>query len=88
MVHELSEETSAAIGRILPRLCRAVMKASGADAYNVICNVGEPAGQVVMHVHFHVIPRNEGDAFGFNWPGGSYPPGRMEELADAVRKEL
>jgi histidine triad (HIT) family protein len=25
--------------------------------YNIACNRGEPAGQVVFHLHFHVIPR-------------------------------
>ena len=29
--------------------------------YNIGINVGEPAGQTVMHVHMHLIPRYEGD---------------------------
>ncbi|MDI9403611.1 MAG: HIT domain-containing protein, partial [Limnohabitans sp.] len=32
-LHELSDESAAAIGRVLPRLARAVMHASGATAY-------------------------------------------------------
>src|SRR5204863_9255125 len=32
---QLSDESAAAIGRVLPRLCRAIMKATGATAYNV-----------------------------------------------------
>ncbi len=31
------------------------------DAYNVGFNSGEAAGQTVMHVHVHVIPRFRGD---------------------------
>jgi len=31
------------------------------DGYNVGVNVGEPAGQTVMHVHIHLIPRYTGD---------------------------
>lgn len=31
------------------------------DAYNVGINCGEPAGQTVMHVHVHLIPRYKGD---------------------------
>jgi len=42
----------------------------------------------VQHVHFHIIPRRSGDAFHFNWPAGSYPPGRMDELVTAIRKNL
>jgi diadenosine tetraphosphate (Ap4A) HIT family hydrolase len=32
------------------------------DGYNFGVNIGEPAGQAVMHVHFHLIPRYRGDA--------------------------
>ena len=31
------------------------------DGFNIIMNNLEPAGQLVMHAHIHVIPRNEGD---------------------------
>lgn len=31
------------------------------DAYNIGVNVGEDAGQTIMHVHMHLIPRYHGD---------------------------
>lgn len=31
------------------------------DGYNIGVNIGEAAGQTVMHCHIHVIPRYEGD---------------------------
>jgi diadenosine tetraphosphate (Ap4A) HIT family hydrolase len=31
------------------------------DGYNIGVNVGEPAGQTVMHCHIHIIPRYIGD---------------------------
>jgi len=31
------------------------------DGYNVGMNLGEAAGQTVMHLHLHVIPRFQGD---------------------------
>jgi len=54
---ELSDDSAAAIGRVLPRLCRAVQEATGVEHSNVIQNNGAPAGQAVFHVHFHIIPR-------------------------------
>jgi diadenosine tetraphosphate (Ap4A) HIT family hydrolase len=32
------------------------------DGYNIGVNIGEAAGQVIMHLHFHVIPRYRGDS--------------------------
>ena len=33
------------------------------DGFNLLMNNLQVAGQVVMHAHIHVIPRNEGDGF-------------------------
>lgn len=54
---QLSDASSAAIGRVLPRICRAVMQATGCRAYNLLQNNGSEAHQAVFHVHFHVIPK-------------------------------
>lgn len=70
-LHELDDEAAAAIGRVLPRLCRAVMAATGAEAYNILQNNGTTAHQVVMHVHFHIIPRLGDAGLGIGWRPGS-----------------
>ncbi|MFH1681624.1 MAG: HIT family protein [Candidatus Eisenbacteria bacterium] len=64
----LSDESAAAVGRILPRLSRAVVKATGAASYNILQNNGRAAHQFVMHVHFHIIPKHEdGSGLGIVW---------------------
>jgi histidine triad (HIT) family protein len=67
----LSAESAAALGRVLPRLCRAVMEATGATAYNVLQNNGAAAHQAVMHVHFHIIPKTADGGLGVGWPASS-----------------
>jgi histidine triad (HIT) family protein len=66
---ELSDESAAALGRVLPRLCRAVVQVSGCGDYNILQNNGAPAHQAVFHVHFHIIPKPAADAgLGVVWP--------------------
>ena len=87
-LEEMPPEAVVAITRHLPFLGRAVMKATGSTAYNVLENNGPEAGQAVPHVHFHVIPRVQGDGVFDHWPSGKYPEGKMEAIASAIRKNL
>jgi histidine triad (HIT) family protein len=87
-LHQLSDESAAAIGRALPRLCRAVVQATGATAYNVLQNNGPAAHQVVMHVHFHIIPKFGAKGLGIGWPAGQLAESDARELVDRMRKAL
>lgn len=85
---ELNAETAGAVLRHLPALAGALRKATGCEGLNVLQNNGQLAGQVVPHVHFHLLPRSRGDGFDYTWPAGQSPPGRLDELAEAVRQVL
>jgi histidine triad (HIT) family protein len=87
-LHQLSDEASAALGRVLPRLCRAVVRATGASAYNVLQNNGAEAHQAVMHVHFHIIPKFGGDGLGIDWPARKLADSAARELQEKIRREL
>ncbi len=87
-LHELSDDAAAALGRALPRLCRAVMEATGASAYNILQNNGRAAHQEVMHVHFHIIPRLDDAGLGISWKPGSLDDTRAEELVATMRRAL
>lgn len=65
----LSDEAAAALGRVLPRICRAVIAATGVREYNVLENNGTGAHQAIPHVHFHIIPKpNAREGLGVGWP--------------------
>ena len=85
---EMSASLVAAVTAHLPRLVAAVTSVAGAEGCNVLQNNGRASGQVVPHVHFHVIPRRSGDALGYRWPAGSYPAGRAEQVHAALKQAL
>lgn len=87
-LHALSDEAAAAIGRVLPRLCRAVMKATGASAYNVLQNNGAAAHQQVMHVHFHIIPKLDERGLGLRWNAGKLDKAEGERMARVIQEHL
>ncbi|MCW5769730.1 MAG: HIT family protein [Phycisphaeraceae bacterium] len=89
----LSDESAAALGRVLPRLCRAVMKATGATAYNVLQNNGADAHQAVFHVHFHIIPKfparpSGASGLGIAWNSGKLEPEAAKSLAASISSSI
>ena len=79
---KLSDDSAAAIGRALPRICRAVLTATGAKAFNVLQNNGLSAHQAVFHVHFHIIPKySDGSGLGIDWAARKLDPSAAKDLA-------
>jgi histidine triad (HIT) family protein len=86
---QLSEASAAAVGRVLPKIARAVMAATGATAYNVLQNNGAAAHQAVFHVHFHIIPKPaDGGGLGIGWPAGTLEPAAASALAARIAAAL
>jgi histidine triad (HIT) family protein len=67
----LSDDAAAAVGRVLPRIARAVLAATGTADWNLLQNNGAAAHQAVLHVHFHIIPKHaDGSGLGIGWKSG------------------
>lgn len=69
---DLPEQEYEGFLRALARVCRRMDRLS--DHYNVSLNQGSLAGQIVFHMHFHVIPR-----YGEGTPQWGRPRGRLAE---------
>lgn len=83
----LSDDSAAAIGRVLPRLCRALQAATGTREYNVLQNNGRLAHQAVDHVHFHIIPKpSDAQGLGVKWPSSPLDHDAAKVLAARVRE--
>ena len=87
-LEQLSDDSAAALGRALPRICRAVIAATGVREFNVLENNGRGAHQMVAHVHFHIIPKpNPQEGLGVGWPAGKIGTD-AEALATRIKAAL
>jgi histidine triad (HIT) family protein len=86
---QLSDESAAAVGRVLPRICRAVITVTGVSQYNVLENNGTAAHQAIAHVHFHIIPKpNAVQGLGIGWPQQAFDHKAGAQLAARLREAL
>ncbi len=97
LISQVPEEEAAAMGRIVPGLSKAIMQATGALSWNLLQNNGGTAGQVVGHVHLHIIPRPAGDSrdeaikgngLPFKWPAGEVDHAEAGKLAEQIKDSL
>jgi histidine triad (HIT) family protein len=84
----LSEESAAALGRALPKICRAIIKVTGATNYNLIQNNGEAAGQTIHHLHFHIVPRYPDSIHSFVWKTNPIDHVDANNIAEAIFLEI
>jgi histidine triad (HIT) family protein len=87
-VHSCPPELLGEIATRLGKIAGAVASATGADGYNVLCNNGRAAGQIVDHLHFHIIPRRPGDDVFTQWPSYKYAQGKAEALAAKIKSKM
>jgi histidine triad (HIT) family protein len=88
-IYEIPEELLAEMAGVVKRVCVAVKKTVDANGIKVIQLNGRAAGQVVMHIHFHVIPTvsRAGTVMGHR---GRLTPERkdLDETAQRIRENL
>ena len=87
-LHDCPPDILGSVASCLGTIAGAVVAAMNADGYNVLCNNGRAAGQLIEHVHFHIIPRNLGNGVFDRWPAYKYPEGKIEAIAAAIRKKI
>lgn len=66
-IFDVDEATLAATMRAVRNIAPAVRDAVGARGVHINSNHGAAAGQIVFHLHFHIIPRHDRSEFSF-WP--------------------
>lgn len=70
------------------RVTRAVRAALKPDGIVVTQFNGSTAGQTIYHLHFHIIPRWEGQTLGRHGEGGMADPNELKALADQIAGQI
>jgi histidine triad (HIT) family protein len=87
-IMEMPAGEVAALFKPVAALAAAVKTAVGAEGLNVLQNNGPTAGQVVPHLHIHLIPRWPDDGLGFRWPAREADVAVLAKQAEAIRALL
>ena len=87
-LYELNDAQAGALLRTAARVARAIRDAYQPQGLSVYQANGKPAGQTVLHLHVHLVPRYENDGMALTWPVKNPPRERLEEYAAKIRAEL
>ncbi|AND79843.1 HIT family protein [Streptococcus pantholopis] len=86
---EMDEGLAQTVFARLPKLARALQKATKAGGMNIINNNEEIAGQTVFHAHIHLIPRySTDDGLEIHFTAHDSDSSALNSLADDIRSEV
>ena len=84
---DLPDDVLAEIAKAAKKVSKAVVRATGADGFNIGQNNGEAAGQAVFHFHMHIIPRFNNDGLKA-WPHQKLPEEDMKQIQEDIKNSL
>lgn len=83
-IEEADEQILCQIMKVVKKIGLSLKKNLAALGYNAQVNNDPAAGQVVPHLHFHVIPRLENDGLKL-WPQKPYQLGQAEVVLNQIK---
>ena len=87
-IFALDEAQAAALFIAAARVARAIRGAFEPQGLSVYQANGAAAGQTVLHLHIHLVPRYEGDGMALTWPVKNPPREKLAEYAQKIRAKL
>jgi histidine triad (HIT) family protein len=88
-IYEISEDETAYLFKIVKQVALAVRESVDAEGIRIVQNNGKAAGQVVFHLHVHVIPMKPQEGFShgkaYRSPSNSRNVDELEMDAQKIR---
>ncbi|MBN1941646.1 MAG: HIT family protein [Candidatus Diapherotrites archaeon] len=85
---EMNEEDLKDLILAVKKVAKAVVASAGAQGFNVIQSNHKIAGQVIPHVHFHIIPRKASDELSFAWKHIELDKEEIAAFGERVKENL
>jgi len=86
-IFDADDATLAAVMRTIRIVAPAVRDGVSAKGVHINSNHEAEAGQIVFHLHFHIIPRHTREEFEF-WPKLATAPTELAQVGEKIRAEL
>lgn len=86
-IYDCPPELTAHLMAITTQLAEPLRQATNCDGCNVFVANEAVAGQEIWHLHVHLIPRYQGDDFGFRFPS-NYPQEASRDELDQTASEV
>lgn len=84
---ESSEEDIVNVFKVVRILAPAILKAVGANGFNLVTNTGEDSGQTVFHTHFHIIPRFKNDGHK-QWSAKEMTSDELNKIKNDIKSNI
>ena len=85
---DTDEEMLKSIMAVTKKLSSVIIKAVKADGFEVCINNKKAAGQIVPHLHMHIMPRFNNDGLKFDWGSKKYSNKEMTNIAEKIKRLL
>ncbi len=86
-IFDADDATLAAVMHTVRKIAPADRDAVGAKGVHINSNHEEAAGQIVFHLHFHIVPRRSRSEFSF-WPQHDYSKSESASIAAKIRQAI
>lgn len=84
LLTEIPDEELSELIKTVRNLSSIIFKVTNAEGITVTQNNGKSAGQIVPHVHFHIIPRFSGDKLENKWETMKLEDSQFQEIQDKI----
>jgi histidine triad (HIT) family protein len=85
---ELEGKYSSGLIGAVQKVTRAIEDSIKPEGLNIFVNQGEVAGQIVPHLHVHVVPRTTGDGLEFTTPKVEMIEEEFKEISRKIASQI